>query len=132
MKLQGFKGILSHFTQPGQCFANEISDRLKVIACLEKPNMVHSESFESELSQNDWEKLHKLAKADKDDALMLFWAQEEDIKTALETIEERCQMAFEGVPNETRKSLPDGTTILSAYCPVPIACIPILTRHLYP
>jgi glutamyl-tRNA(Gln) amidotransferase subunit E len=117
VKLQGFKGILSHFTQPGQCFANEISDRLKVIACLEKPNMVHSESFESELSQNDWEKLHKLAKADKDDALMLFWAQEEDIKTALETIEERCQMAFEGVPNETRKSLPDGTTIFERVLP---------------
>jgi glutamyl-tRNA(Gln) amidotransferase subunit E len=117
VKLPGFKGILSHFTQPGQCFANEISDRLKVIACLEKPNMVHAESFDSEISQNDWEKLHSMAKADKNDALMLFWAQEEDIQTALETIEERCQMAIEGVPNETRKSLPDGTTIFERVLP---------------
>ncbi len=117
VKLPGFKGILSHFTQPGQCFANEISDRLKVIACLEKPNMIHSESFDFEVSHNDWEKLHKQANASDKDALLLFWASEDDIKTALETIEERCLMAFEGVPNETRKGLPDGTTIFERVLP---------------
>ena len=34
------------------------------------------------------------------DALILFWADPEDIDTALEAIEERCKMAFEGVPQE--------------------------------
>ena len=39
VKLPKFAGALSHFTQPGKCFANEISERLKVIACIETPNM---------------------------------------------------------------------------------------------
>ena len=50
VNLPQFKGILSHFTQPGKMFADEISDRLKVIACIEKPNMTHSETFEPILS----------------------------------------------------------------------------------
>lgn len=117
VKLPGFSGILSHFTQPGLCFANEISDRLKVIACLEKPNMIHSESFEEVLSSQEWADLYEMAAANQEDALILFWAPDDDVETALETIEERCQMAFEGVPNETRKGLPDGTTIFERVLP---------------
>ncbi len=41
----------------------------------------------------------------------------DDIKTALETVEERCLMAFEGIPNETRKSFEDGTTIFERVLP---------------
>ena len=47
----------------------------------------------------------------------MFWGPEEDVKTALETIEERCEMAFEGVPNETRKSFGDGTTVFERVLP---------------
>jgi glutamyl-tRNA(Gln) amidotransferase subunit E len=39
--------------------------------------------------------------------------------TALETLEERCQLAFKGVPNETRKALPNGTTIFERVLPGP-------------
>jgi len=39
INLPGFTGILSFFTNPGRCFADEISDRVKVVACIEKPNM---------------------------------------------------------------------------------------------
>ncbi len=117
VNLPGFKNILSHFTQPGKMFANEITDRLKVIACLEKPNMTHSEAFENDISTADWDKIRKELKAGQDDAQLVFWGPEDDIKTALETIEERCQMAFEGVPNETRKSFEDGTTIFERVLP---------------
>lgn len=117
VNLPGFHGILSHFTQPGKKFADELSDRLKVIACLEKPNMTHTESFRSTVSSKDWEKIRKTLKPGQDDAQMIFWGPEEDIKTALETIEERCQMAFEGIPNETRKSFEDGTTIFERVLP---------------
>jgi glutamyl-tRNA(Gln) amidotransferase subunit E len=34
--LSGFQELLSFFTQPNRVFADELSDRLKVIACLEK------------------------------------------------------------------------------------------------
>jgi len=117
VKLPGFKGALSHFTQPGKMFTNEISDRLKVIACLEKPNMVHTESFDQEVSAESWQMIAKLLSAKKDDALMIIWGPQTDMKTALEVIEERCLMAFEGVPNETRKSFPDGTTIFERVLP---------------
>jgi glutamyl-tRNA(Gln) amidotransferase subunit E len=39
------------------------------------------------------------------------------MQTALETIEERCIMAMEGVPEETRKSFKDGTTIFERVLP---------------
>jgi len=117
VNLPGFGGILSHFTQPGKCFANEISGRLKVIACLERPNMTCSEDLDPMLADNDWDQVRSLLKASLDDAQLIFWGPEDDIKTALETIEERCIMAFSGVPNETRKSLIDGTTIFERVLP---------------
>jgi len=112
-----FQGILSHFTQPGKCFADELSDRLKVIACIEKPNMITSESILPENNQVDFDKIRKWLNSAEGDAQIVFWGPEADIQTALETIRERCLMAFEGVPRETRKALPDGTTIFERVLP---------------
>ncbi|MCD4745210.1 MAG: Glu-tRNA(Gln) amidotransferase subunit GatE [Bacteroidales bacterium] len=117
VNLPYFKGILSHFTQPNKMFADEISDRLKVIACLDKPNMIHSEQFEDVISKNNFEQIKMLLSSKEDDAQLIIWGPEEDMKTAIETIEERCQLAFEGVPNETRKSFEDGTTIFERVLP---------------
>ncbi|MCD4681820.1 MAG: Glu-tRNA(Gln) amidotransferase subunit GatE [Bacteroidales bacterium] len=115
VNLPGFKSILSYFTQPGKMFANEIEERLKVIACLEKPFMFHSEQFDP--ADCAYDEVHALLKSKPEDAQIVFWGPEDDIKTALETIEERCLMAFEGVPNETRKSFEDGTTIFERVLP---------------
>jgi len=139
INLPEFKGILSFFTQPGKSFSNELSDRLKVIACIEKPNMVHSEPWNKtgdadtdkeidtdgepdpnrNLNKNkvDFAPVRKLLKSGDNDAQLIFWGQEEDVATALETIEERCQLAFKGVLNETRKALPNGTTIFERVLP---------------
>jgi glutamyl-tRNA(Gln) amidotransferase subunit E len=117
VNLPGFKGILSHFTQPGKMFANELSERLKVIACIELPNMTHSEEFESLFSSTDWEKIHILLNPAENDSQLIIRGAEDDIKTALETIEERCRMAFMGVPPETRKSFENGTTIFERVLP---------------
>ena len=117
VNLPGFHGMMSHFTQPDKIFADEISDRLKVIACLEQPNMTHTEAFENKITAADWGKIKKIFKAQDNDAQLVFWGPEDDIKTALETIEERCQMAMEVVPNETRKSFKDGTTIFERVLP---------------
>ncbi len=117
VNLPGFKGALSHFAQPGKTFADEITNRLKVIACIEKPNMVHSEEFEPIFSNSNFDKIASMFNANENDAQIIFWGPEEDIPTALETIEERCQMAFEGIPNETRKSFENGTTIFERVLP---------------
>lgn len=117
VNLPNFKGILSHFTQPDKMFADEIAERLKVVACLEQPNISHSESFENQISKKDFEKIKEVLNAGENDAQLIFWGPEDDIQTALEVIEERCKMAFEGVPNETRKSFEDGTTIFERVLP---------------
>ncbi|RLD47425.1 MAG: Glu-tRNA(Gln) amidotransferase GatDE subunit E [Bacteroidetes bacterium] len=117
VKLPHFYKILSHFVQPGKVFANEISERLKVIACLNQPNMTHSEDLNPILKENEVINIFKKLNANKDDAFVLFFAPEEDIKTAIETIEERCQMALVGVPEETRKSFGNGTTIFERVLP---------------
>jgi len=117
LRLPGCQSILSHFTQPGKIFADEISDRLKVIACIEKPNMTHSEELEPQLTGAQWSKVSAFLDADSDDAMILLWGPPEDIPTALETVEERIQLAFTGVPNETRKSFQDGTTIFERVLP---------------
>jgi glutamyl-tRNA(Gln) amidotransferase subunit E len=98
-------------------FADDFSDRLKVIACIEKPNMVHSEMFEDVVGDKAWVKVRSLLGSREGDAQLIFWGPEDDIKTALETIEERCKLAFAGVPNETRKSFDDGTTIFERVLP---------------
>jgi glutamyl-tRNA(Gln) amidotransferase subunit E len=117
VNLPKFQGALSHFTQPGQCFADEIEGRLKVIACLERPNMTHSEAFEQQVPDDDWERIRKELGSKEGDAQVIFWGPEDDMKTALETVEERCRMAFSGVPNETRKPLEDGTTVFERVLP---------------
>lgn len=119
VNLPDFAGIFSFFTQPGQSFADEFSQRLKVIACLEKPHMFHSEQLQPTLNNIDLNSIQKLLNSRPQDAQIIFWGPHPDIKTALETIRERCQLAFAGVPNETRKSLPDGTNIFERVLPGP-------------
>lgn len=117
IKLPGFGGILSHFTQPGKMFADEYADRLKVIACLERPNMAHSEQFEDFIAKEDFAIISGILSAKDEDAIIVVWGPADDVTTAIETIEERSKMAFEGVPNETRKSFADGTTIFERVLP---------------
>ncbi len=117
VQLPGFRKILSHFTQPGKIFADEICDRLKVIACLEKPNMMHDEEFRKEFNELELRILENIFDKIENEARIIFWGPKEDIETALETIEERCIMAFSGVPNETRKSFANGTTIFERVLP---------------
>ena len=119
VNLPKFGELLSFFTQPKKMFADEISDRLKVIACLEKPNMTHSDDVQAILEEDELKIIKKLMNAKKEDAQIVFWTTNDDLQTALETIEERCRLAFSGVPNETRKGLPDGTTIFERVLPGP-------------
>ena len=121
--LPKFGGILSFFTQPGHTFGDELAGRLKVIACLERPNMLYSEEIgarERSAFQACLSHAGSSGACTPGDAQVLVWGPKEDIDTAIETIEERCRMAITmGVPNETRKALPDGTTIFERVLPGP-------------
>jgi len=119
INLPGFAGILSFFTNPGRCFADEISDRIKVVACIDKPNMAYSEEIDTRFTHDNWSGIREVLSASGTDAQILVWGPKADMGTAVDTIEERCIMAFEGVPNETRKALADGTTIFERVLPGP-------------
>ncbi len=119
VNLPGFAGILSHFTAPGRTFADEIEDRLYVIACLERPFMLHSEMGDDMVSDAADDAIRSILESKPDDAWILVWGPEVDMKTAIETIEERCRLAFNGVPEETRKALPNGTTMFERVLPGP-------------
>jgi glutamyl-tRNA(Gln) amidotransferase subunit E len=117
VNLPNFEGILSHFTQPGKMFADELADRLKVIACLERPNLYHTEELSPTFDIDFWKSMEKIIKSSKGDAMLIFRGPEDDISTALDVIQERCEMAMEGIPQETRKSFENGTTIFERVLP---------------
>jgi len=120
IKLPYFQGILRYHTQPGTNFAKEISDRVRVIACLDTiPNILHSDTEDVTISSANWEKIKKLAGFQHRDALIIVWGEKRDVETAGKEIAIRAKEAIIGVPNETRQSLTDGTTGFERVLPGP-------------
>lgn len=117
VNLPHFRGLLSHFCQPGRPFYDEYINRLKVIACIDRPNMACSEDLENVVSYNVFEKVAQQMHAGDDDAQIIFWAPVSDVAEALDVIQERSLMAFDGVPRETRKVMYDQTTIFERVLP---------------
>jgi len=108
--LRGYRGILSTRTQPETTFAKEISDRVRVIACLDRlPNIAHSDMEGETLSSAEWTKIKKLVRMGDRDAVVIVWGNARDVETGVKEIIIRAREATDGVPNETRQALPDGT-----------------------
>ncbi len=108
--LKGWKGLLSWKTQTDTYFSKEISDRLRVIACLSNlPNMIHSDSFENTLATSEGQKIRKHVGASDDDTLVIVWGSEADADTAAKEVIIRAKEATIGIPSETRQALRDGT-----------------------
>jgi len=110
VNLKGFRGILSHPTQTGRVFSKEISDRVRVIACLTRlPNILTSERTEEAIDGFAGRKIRNAVNANSNDGLILVWGNKSDIKTAIQEIIIRAKEALIGIPSETRQALPDGT-----------------------
>ncbi|MBM2816169.1 MAG: gatB [Ignavibacteria bacterium] len=118
--LRGFKGLLTWQTQTDTYFAKEISDRVRVIACLtELPNIIHSDSYENTLSSAEGQKLRKTVGTHDDDSLVLVWGDKADAEMAANEIIIRAKEATLGVPSETRQALRDGTNGFERILPGP-------------
>lgn len=119
--LEGFKGLLSWKTQTDTFFAKEISDRIRVIACLSQvPNLIHSDSAENTISSSDGQKIRKFVGAnDEKDTLVLVWGDEQDAETAANEVIIRAKEATIGIPSETRQALKDGTNGFERILPGP-------------
>ncbi len=108
--LKGFSGLLHWQTQTNTYFSKEISDRVRVIACLTTiPNIIHSDSKGDTIASSEWQKVNKAVNADNDDTIVIVWGSDEDTATAVKEIIIRAHEATIGIPSETRQALSDGT-----------------------
>lgn len=108
--LKGFAGLLNWQTQTNTYFSKEISDRVRVIACLTTiPNIIHSDSKGDNLTSFEWFDVLKNCSATENDSVVIVWGSEEDTNTAVKEIIIRAKEATIGIPSETRQALRDGT-----------------------
>lgn len=118
--LTGFKGILTYSLQPGRDLASEVSNRVRVIACLDElPNIIHSEMKDNPLSSSEWQNIASAVESKKDDVMVLVWGDKKDTETAVGEIIIRAREAAEGVPNETRQAFRSGVNGFERILPGP-------------
>jgi len=108
--LRGYNGLLHWQTQTDTYFSREISDRVRVIACLTNiPNIIHSDSKGDTITSADWQNIKRAVGANDNDTMVLVWGDEQDTDMAVKEIIIRAKEATIGVPSETRQALRDGT-----------------------
>ncbi len=119
-RLVGFRGLLRWPTQTDTFFSQEISDRVRVIACLTPlPNILHSDSPSESLAGAEWIAVKKTLGARDEDAVVLVWGQESDARLGAQEIVARAREATIGVPSETRQALRDDTNGFERILPGP-------------
>ncbi|RLF75428.1 MAG: Glu-tRNA(Gln) amidotransferase GatDE subunit E [Thermoplasmata archaeon] len=119
--LPGFAGVLSRVTHGSRTFADELSGRVKVIACLdwEKNILTSEEEPFGGVTKEDMARVGELLGAGERDSFVLVWGPREDTRTAVEEIYIRAAEALEGVPNETRQVLSPHETTFERILPGP-------------
>ncbi|KXA96075.1 glutamyl-tRNA amidotransferase [candidate division MSBL1 archaeon SCGC-AAA259I09] len=109
LRLPGFEGILGTELIPDHRFGTELSDYAKVYGKVE--GIFHTDELPGYgIAEEELEKLREKIGASEKDAIVLIADRENKSRKGLEAVAERVNQAFEGVPEETRRALPDGNT----------------------
>jgi len=107
--LRGFGGLLGKEIQPGRRFGTELSDRAKIYGKV--GGIFHTDEMPAYgVSEEEVSRLKKAMNADENDAVVFVAGCRENAEAALRAVAERAKLAFHGVPEETRRALPDGNT----------------------
>ena len=118
--LPGWADLLRWQTQDNTVFSREISDRVRVIACLSVlPNIIHSDSMSETLSGAEWKETKAAVGCKPADSMVIVWGEPRDVETAVKEIIIRAKEATIGIPSETRQALRDGTTGFERILPGP-------------
>jgi len=119
--VDGVAGLAQHPTQPDTTFLDELSGRVRVIACLDEAPIVLDDSRLPELPglHRIRERIRKCLQAGEQDAFFLVWGPKADCRTAAEEIRIRWADATVGVPLETRQALVGGHTTFERILPGP-------------
>ena len=111
--LPHFKGLLGFELCEGYRFGTELAGIAKTFGL---KGLIHSDENLSKYEiEKEVEKIWKEHNLQEDDALILITGEPTALKNALKKINERIKIAFEKIPNETRKVMPDGTTNFMRY-----------------
>jgi glutamyl-tRNA(Gln) amidotransferase subunit E len=120
-RLKGGLGLAQFSTQPDTMFLDELSGRIRVIACLDEPPIVLSGALMPDFvgKHKVMDRLRRRTRlGDKDDFFIVF-GPEADCRTAVEEIRLRFVDAIKGVPQETRQALAGGFTTFERILPGP-------------
>jgi len=106
--LLGFAGLVGMEIQPGRRLGSEMSDYAKKCGV---GGLFHTDELPAYgVTQEEVDKLKMTLNAGEKDAVIIVAATEQKCRCALKMIIRRAKMAFEGVPEETRKMLEGGST----------------------
>ncbi len=114
VKIDGVAGLAEHPTQPATTFLDELSGRIRVIACLDQHPIVLSSASIDGLRRN---RIRERLRAGEHDEYFIVCGPEDDCRTAAEEIRLRFADAAEGVPKETRQALAGGFTTFERILP---------------
>jgi len=119
--IEGVAGLTEHPTQPDTTFLDELSGRIRVIACLDEQPIVLSSSVLPEFTNKDLivDRLRKRLHVGERDDFFIVFGPEADCRTAADEIRLRFADATEGVPKETRQALAGGYTSFERILPGP-------------
>ncbi|MFZ8788881.1 MAG: Glu-tRNA(Gln) amidotransferase subunit GatE [Acidilobaceae archaeon] len=110
VRLEGMKGILGIEVMPGRRFGGEVADYARFWAGV--GGVIHSDELPAYgITLEEVRRVYEALGADPErDAFAMVADERGRALKALKAVVERVQMAFEGVPEETRAAMDDGTT----------------------
>ncbi len=119
VRVPGFEGLITHPTQPGQTFEQELAERVRVIACPTHHPFLATSDADTVLGSLAWRELRQACGAGEGDAVVLVWGELADAATAAREVLIRAADATVGVPSETRQAHADGGTGFERILPGP-------------
>jgi glutamyl-tRNA(Gln) amidotransferase subunit E len=121
VRIKDFGGVFAFSLNPGWNFAQEVSARLRVIACLDiMPNIAHTDPDDDlSLTLQDRRRVFDRFKCDEKDLVVIIWGPPEDVDTGISEIIIRAKEILQGVINETRQYRPSGLSDFERILPGP-------------
>ncbi len=106
--LKGFAGLIGEEVQEGRRFGTEIASYAKKRGV---SGIFHTDELPAYgITAEEFDSMKKNLGVSEEDAIIIVAHKEEIVISALEEVIRRANLAFEGVVEETRKSLDDGNT----------------------
>jgi len=109
VRLPGFAGLLGAELCPGRRFGTELADYARVLGGV--GGIFHTDELPGYgISEEEVSRLRSELGASDSDAVVFVAGKREEAEKALSAVLDRAGMAISGIPEETRRALPDGTT----------------------